>query len=334
MAASAIYMFNSTELDSLMTVRNDCDWRVYMNLRKSADFKTGKLEHRTALQITTGKIAREISLPAANGSAPIVFERWDILNSIERLIKAGLIDSFEKVGHYLRLRLPLLIQPSKDTAERSSRSEAEKQQRSSRSVTTPQTLVAEASPTVEKSRCAPSTVENDPWSSPCEDGWPSETVVAQGFQADEQPAFSTVNPKSTITPLKTQDENPRGETPLPAASKNQPQKQLQTHTAATQLAENTEETAQINRYRDIVREEGGSIIRYLDTAISRGIYLSWAKLKADLRDVREAVRTVLKSAHLLQTPTSIDIVLRRAVAAAIKSADCKARGTGRGSLAL
>lgn len=330
MAASAIYMFNSTELDSLMTVRNDCDWRVYMNLRKSADFKTGKLEHRSALQITTGKIAREISLPAANGSAPIVFERWDVLNSIERLIKAGLIDSFEKVGHYLRLRLPLLVQPSKDMAERSSRSEVEKQPRSARSVTTPQTLVAEASPTVEKTRCAPSTVKNDPWSSPCEDEWPSETVVAQGFQGDEQAAFSTVNPKSTITPLKTQDENPRGETTLPSASKTQ----IQTHTAASQLAENTEETAQINRYRDIVREEGGSIIRYLDTAISRGIYLSWAKLKADLRDVREAVRTVLKSAHLLQTPTSIDIVLRRAVAAALKSADFKARGTGRGSLAL
>lgn len=328
--AAAIYMFNSIELDSLMTVRNDCDWRVYMNLRKSADFKTGKLEHRSALQITTGKIAREISLPAANGSAPIVFERWDVLNSIERLIKAGLIDSFEKVGHYLRLRLPLLVQPSKDMAERSSRSEVEKQPRSARSVTTPQTLVAEASPTVEKTRCAPSTVENDPWSSPDEDELHSESVVAQGFQANEQPAFSTVNPKSTITPLKTQDENPRGETPLPSASKNQ----IQTHTAASQLAENTEETAQINRYRDIVREEGGSIIRYLDTAISRGIYLAWAKLKADVRDVREAVRTVLKSAHLLQTPGSIDIVLRRAVAAAIKSADCKARGTGRGSLAL
>lgn len=328
--AVAIYMFNSTELDSLMTVRNDCDWRVYMNLRKSADFKTGKLEHRSALQITTGKIAREISLPAANGSAPIIFERWDVLNSIERLIKAGLIDSFEKVGHYLRLRLPLLIQHSKDTAERSSRSEAEKQQRATRSMTTPQTLVAEASPTVEKTRCAPSSVENDPWSSPGEDECPSETVVAQGFQADERPAFSTVNPKSTITPLKTQDKNPRGETPLPSASKNQ----IQIRSAASQLAENTEEAAQINRYRDIVREEGGSIIRYLDTAISRGIYLSWANLKADLRDVREAVRTVLKSAHLLQTPGSIDIVLRRAVAAAIKSADCKACGTGRGSLAL
>lgn len=334
--AAAIYMFNSTELDSLMTVRNDCDWRVYMNLRKSADFKTGKLEHRSALQITTGKIAREISLPAANGSAPIIFERWDVLNSIERLIKAGLIDNFEKVGHYLRLRLPLLIQPSKDTAERSSRSEAEKQQRSARSVTTPQSLVAEASPTVEKTRCAPSTVKNDPWSSPCEDEWPSETFVAQGFQGDEQPAFSTVNPKSTITPLKAHDEIQGGKDPLPAASKtqNQPQKPIQTHTAASQLAEKTEETAQINRYRDIVREEGGSIIRYLDTAISRGIYLSWAKLKADLRDVREAVRTVLKSAHLLQTPGSIDIVLRRAVAAAIKSSEHKARGTGRGSLAL
>lgn len=328
--AAAIYMFNSTELDSLMTVRNDCDWRVYMNLRKSADFKTGKLEHRSALQITTGKIAREISLPAANGSAPIIFERWDILNSIERLIKAGLIDSFEKVGYYLRLRLPLLIQPSKDTAERSSRSEAEKQSRSARSVNTPQALVAEVSPTVEKTRCAPSTAENDPWSSPGEEEWPSETVVAQGFPADEQSAFSTVNPKSTIPPLKTQDENPRGETPLPSASKTQ----IQTRSAASQLAENIEEKAQINRYRDIVREEGGSIIRYLDTAISRGIYLSWAKLKADLRDVRDAVRTVLKSAHLLQTPGSIDIVLRRAVAAAIKSADCKARGTGRGSLAL
>lgn len=330
MAASAIYMFNSTELDSLMSVRNDCDWRVYMSLRKSADFKTGKLEHRSALQITTGKIAREISLPAANGSAPIIFERWDVLNSIERLIKAGLIDCFEKVGHYLRLRLPLLIQASKDTAERCARSEAEKQPRSARMLKTHQTLVADASSMVEIKRCARSEAENDPWSSLKESELPSGTVVTQRFQASEQTAFSTINPRSTITPPKTQDENPRGETPLPSASKTQ----IQTRSAATQLAENPEESAQIDCYRDIVHEEGAGIIRYLDTAISRGIYLSWAKLKTDLRDVREAVRTVLKSAHLLQTPGSIDIVLRRAVAAAIKSADCKMRGTGRGFLAL
>jgi hypothetical protein len=224
----------------------------------------------------------------------------------------------------------LLIQASKNTAERCARSEAENEPRCARGVTTPETLVAKASTRDEKSRCAPSIVENDPWCALDEEECPSETVVAQGFLAVEQSSFSTVNPKSTITPLKAQTENQGGKDPLPAASKNP----IQTRSAATQLAENPEEKAQIDRYRDIVREEGSGIIRYLDTAISRGIYLSWAKLKADLRDVREAVRTVLKSAHLLQTPTSIDIVLRRVAAAALKSAESARRGTGRGSLAL
>lgn len=332
---AAFYTFSTNELNTLLMMKNDIDIRVYATLRKSTDFKTGKLEHRTALEITTGKIARLISVPASQGSAELKFERWDVMRSIERLIKAGLIDSFATVGNFLRLRLPLSIVPC-ITKKNSARKADENTEKSARTLTTPQTLVAEASTTVEKTKCASCQDENDPWSALDEDEWPSETVVAQGFQADVQPAFSTVNPKSTITPLKAQTENQGGKDLLPAASKtqNQPQKQLQTHTAATQLAENPEEKAQINRYRDIVREEGGSIIRYLDTAISRGIYLSWANLKADLRDVREAVRIVLKSAHLLQTPTSIDIVLRRAVASAIKSADCKMRGTGRGSLAL
>jgi hypothetical protein len=294
------FFITQTELTALLRTRHPDDWRVYFALRQRADFRSGRLEHYSALKMTTGSIAAEISLPSSQGTEASSVNKWGVGRSLKRLEALGLIDELKRSGKYLRLRCPLIYQ--------------EKQER--KATNSPKST-------------GRSTTMSDPWKEG--EGLTSSGIAGHSNRTDAiKPATTQANSngkaatvanpenaaneaasglargggcslsiknKSTITPSAIQGGNGS-----PAAHQNQP-------AAFGGSAVEIEETPEA-RYRRIVEDEGGGVIRFIDSKMSAQVFKGWAAIKAGERDVRDAVREVIYDASRKPTPHSVDDVLR------------------------
>lgn len=327
-----LFCFTQTEMDTLMQTRHVEDAKVYQILRQRADFKTGRLEHHSALKLTTGSIAIEISLPAKERVAALSFTHKDVGHAIDRLEALGLIDELGRKGRYLRLRLPMASmstcedKPSQNQIVRSDAKNGGQIVRSENA----ESIAAQGIEEGNTRQTVRRESKNGGQIVRCENAKSAETVAGQGFSGDKIASLSTGKPLSVPTPLKPPKEEKRGGY-SPSAPKNKP------HNAASQLAEgvekgktdSTSDKSREIRYQIAVEEAGNGLIRYADSDKSRQIYRYWAAAKISERDIRDAVRELLSQPERRPTPNSVDEIIRAGYLAAISKPK-----RGKGSLVL
>lgn len=322
-----LFCYAQTETNALMKTRHIDDMRVYIALRQRADFKTGRLEHPSALKMTTGSIAREISLPAKERVAALTFTHKDVGHAIERLEALGLVDELGRNGRYLRLRLPMAAgatSEGKPSQNQTVRSDAKNGGQIVRKFVQNENVESLAAQGITKDKAGQidqQIVRREP-----ENGGQivrsgneksAETVAGQRVSGGRNASLSTVPNNQYPSSV------PRRGDESPSAPENQP------HHAASRLPMKTEEKPE-DRYQTAVIDAGGGLIMYADSEKSRRIYRVWSVRSVDVRDVQEAAREVIKSPTMKPTPNSIDELLT----AEATRRNNQRRGTGRGSLVL
>ncbi len=300
------FWISLTESNLLMATRGE-DWRVYLLLRQRASFKTGRLDHYSAKRMTAASIAREISLPASAGVPAMEMSRKDVSRSLARLVRCGLVSELTRERGFLRLRLPYAVVNTNKGAEGQNSMPQTDENRPPRvsHVETEQSVAAQDAAKRTETRLPPDASANCPRQSQGEIKKSSETVAVQAICGSESASVNSKNKVNNKPPVF------RGETPSPSALKPH----LDRSTSG--LPENPEEPA--DRYRSIVEEESKGIIMFTGSDMSRNIFRRWALIKAGERDIRDAVREVMTTASMRQTPNSVDEVLRSKMIAPPKS---------------
>lgn len=300
------FWISQTEINLLLASRND-DWRVYLELRQHASFKTGRLDHYSAKKMTAASIARAISLPSSAGVPAMEMTRKDVSRSLERLVRCGLVSELTRERGFLRLQLPYAVVNTNKGAEGQNRMPQTDENRPPRvsHVETEQSVAAQDAAKRTETRLPPDASANCPRQSQGETNKSSETVAVQAICGSESAPVNSKNKVNNKPPVF------RGETPSPSALKPH----LDRSTSG--LPENPEEPA--DRYRSIVEEESKGIIMFTGSDMSRNIFRRWALIKAGERDIRDAVREVMTTASMRQTPNSVDEVLRSKMIAPPKS---------------
>lgn len=288
------FSYTPHEHEALLQTRQLVDMRVYMCLKEKADFTTGRLEHPSVLKLTTASLAREISQPAKERAAAQIFTRLDVRHAIDRLEAIGLIDEIDRKEGYLRLRLPMV-------AANTAKPAPSQKQFAAQFATNkpPKTVVAQGIEKKEGGQFAAQFAAVN-------DGESAETIAAQGKAVDQKPPFSMCEPSVVNPPL-----SPQGEGDL-MLSASETQNQPQPRSAASQLAEGVEkaktETPE-TRYQAAIVEAGGGLIMYPNSKQSHDIYRRWGIRGVDIRDLREAVKAVIKSPTMKPTPNAVDAFL-------------------------
>ena len=300
------FWMSQQEIDTLMKTRGE-DWRVYLCLRKRANFETGWLDHYSAKKMTSASIGREISLPSSSGVPVLEMTRKDVSRSLVRLIGSGLIDGLSREKNFLRLRLPLIKANTKEekaSQSRLSQTEGEKRSRMSRvetAIILPVKGVADGT--------GAGVSQDDPQLalivSHAETAESAQILAFQRIAGNEIDTVNNKNKNISKPPIS------EGENHSPSAGK--------THTPALRACNQKPEKSRAekpdaaNRVRDIVATvgkdaNGHNLIRNLYTERSKIIFRGLAGF--DERDIREAVRNVLSNTNLPPSPESIDSVLR------------------------
>ncbi len=309
------FPYTQREQSMLKQVRNFVDLRVYMHIKEKADFESGRLEHPSALRLTASTIAREVSLPAMQGTPALKFSRFTVMRSLERLEALGLIDEVDRSGKFLRLRLPMVAANTceSDTEQkksaRKSTDNGEKSARKFARSENSEIVVGQGfqDTHIGKSarKSARNCTENGEKSARTGNEESSETVVGQGFLGDN---IVSLNMKKQSV-LKSLPQTPSGEeTQSPSAT----QTQTQPRTPSDDGLQETEEKA-VNRIRDIVADEADGMIDFIDTKKSRGFYKRWHLLGISEDRIRSAVREVIATASMAAIVDSVDTVVRGVV---------------------
>jgi len=327
---SRYFPYTQREQNMLKQVRNFVDLRVYMHIKEKADFESGRLEHPSALRLTTGTIAREISLPAIQGAPALEFSIFAVIRSLERLEALGLIDEVDRSGRFLRLRLPMAAANTcesnteqKKSASNSTENRAKSARKSAsykRSETVAAQGVQDTHTGKSARKSASNCTENGEKSASIENDESSETVVGQGFSGDN---IVSLNMKKQSV-LNSLPQTPSGEeTPSPSATQNQP------HTPSDDGLQETKEEKAVNRIRDIVADEADGMIDFVDTKKSRGFYKRWYLLNISEDRIRSAVREVIATASMAAIVDSVDTVVRGVVLVPVPAAAKKDPNKGR-----
>lgn len=312
------FLYTQREQNLLGQARNFADSRVYMHLKEKADFESGRLEHPSALRLTTGTIAREISLPAIQGAPALEFSIFAVIRSLERLEALGLIDEVDRSGRFLRLRLPLVAANTcesnteqKKSASNSTENRA-KSARKSASSKHSETVAAQGvqDTHIGKSarKSARNCTENGEKSASIENDESSETVAAQGISGGNVVSLN-MKKQSVLNSLPQTPSG--GETQSPSAT--QTQTQTQPRTPSDDGFQETEEEKAVNRIRDIVADEADGMIEFIGTKKSRGFYKRWHRLDISEDRIRRAVREVIATASMAAIVDSVDTVVRGVV---------------------
>ena len=299
------------EIDCLLQMHSNVDWRVYIKLRKRADFRSGRLTHPSALRMTHASIARQVSVQSSRGVKAFDVEGKEVSRSIERLVRVGLIDELDYEGGYLRLRLPL-VKGDVDN-------EPESDGKLSQSADDTKPILSRPEAT-EKPAVRTNHVEEDFWEddSDEEDGsrlsQQEEGEIAVSLENTASDAIPDSCVNNTVNSLNKNNNPPSimksGGQGSPSAKRSTTKTNSPAKRAYGENPEKDKGEDEAARFCGIVRDEGKGGIRYLDTALSREIYASWKGLNVSESDLRNAVREVLSRPQNPPTPTSIDKELR------------------------
>jgi len=313
--------FTKQEFRAVRQLR-DCEWRVYCCLREKADFKSGRLEHPTALKMTAASIARDISLPAQSGVSALVFSRKDVERSLSRLAELGFVDERAREGQFIRLRLPMVAAStakSEPSQSRVTQKNAQGDPRKSLRVTQDEiaeTVVSQGIPQSDEARVtqddglgchkksARVTQDKNPEI--------AETLDTSGFTDCKIVPFSTVfsTKKSVLPPFP-----PEGgeENLLPSASEKPTP--LAADGGSQEEAEKTK--PEIRRLRKLVADaakKSGGFIQCLNSERSTAILAGWATTKFKDMDIEDACGRVIANPDMKPYVDSIDIVMRQRAA--------------------
>ena len=338
---SLFYCLSQKEFQLLRTLRHVEDWHVYAFLRERASFSTGRLEHESALKLTTSVIAAKISLPSSQGVAALQFDRWHVLRSLERLRDLGLVDEFSREGRFLRLRLPAVgeFQREREAERNTAPNDADSGGKSAPKNTRKKTVeshslqgggMPEALMSAPKSsRNAPENGGKPALKNP---GLSSESLAAQGFQGSTPASVNNgVNNRKNNTLSTASGEfefSPSAERqkPTPDSSPSAPSRQEPEKAGK----KNVEETPVERKFREVLEEAGKGCFLHVDSAISRKLYCGWEASGFDHKDVGEAVRRVVAARWMPLNASSVDKMMRDIV----KPADGSTQNTGRRVLHL
>ncbi|HHK8324221.1 hypothetical protein [Serratia nevei] len=325
------FRYTQREQDLIDETRHLIDTRVYSHLKKKADFESGCLEHPSALRLTTGTIARAISLPAKERIAALTFTHKDVGQALKRLEALGLVDQLEPNGRYLRLRLPMV---AVSTSERSQgQNQIVRSDAKNRGQIVRQIVRSENSETVEAQGFAEdggvqivrqivrSDAENGVQIVRSENDESSETVEAQGFAG------------SNVVPLKIEKQSiikslppisPQGGEETPSSSTHQnpnpnPNPNSPSIDGSQEEAEKTE--TEIGRLRTVVADAAktcGGFIKCLDSEPSTEIIAGWVARGVKNWEVEEACEQVIANPNMKPFVNSIDTLLRQQAARTAK----------------
>lgn len=322
------FSFTKQEFRAVRQLR-DGEWRVYCCLREKADFKTGRLEHPTALKMTAASIARDISLPGQSGVPALEFSRFDVLRSLDRLEDLGFIDEREREGRFLRLRMPMVAtntaksEPSQTRVQQKNAQGATNSSLGVQQMKSVETVAAQGFQEFNAARVqqetAPGCNEKSARVQQTENAEIPETVATQGISDGKIVPFSTVfsTKKSVLSPLPPAGgEEPRS----PSAS----EKSKATPLAADGGLQEAEKT-EIQRLRTVVANAAkvcGGVIRCLNSAKSTEVLESW--VPAGFKDwwIQDAVKLVIETPSEQPFVNAVDAVMRKWAANSHKKSLC------------
>lgn len=323
--------FTKQEFRAVRQLR-DCEWRVYCCLREKADFKTGRLEHPTALKMTAASIARDISLPGQSGVPALDFSRFDVLRSLDRLEYLGFIDEREREGRFLRLRMPMVLTNTAKSEPSQTRVQPKNAQGATNSsLGVQQTKIAETQAGQGFQEFSAARVQQET-ASGCneksarvqqtENAEIPETVAAQGIADGKIVPFSTVFSTKNLQYSPLPPKNGGEENPLPSASEK-PNPNSPSADGSQEEAEKTE--TEIRRLRTVVAnsaKECGGVIRCLNSAKSTEVLESW--IPAGFKDwwIQDAVKLVIETPSEQPFVNAIDAVMRKWSANSQKKSLC------------
>ncbi len=317
-----IYGFDKYEMSALIGQARGEDCRLYLALRRRADFKTGTMAHPSTKNLSLSSLARLLSLPASPGVPALDLTHKDVRRGIQRLEALGLIDEIRHEGRSLKLRLPLVAK----AAERLSGKVAEKPKRlSGNSHNQKQAKTHEESaPSREASinlalRLSGTEAENRLRLSGNVSTQSTETIADAGFAGNRERALITKT-KDINTPCTL---SKTGKERSPSAPK------IETHHAPSALTENLEKS---DRFRAIIEEAGHKRLLWVDSQTSRRIYANWEAMGVSDADIRNAVVELLAHPERKPTPNGVDAIIR---ASRTPLPQTKPRtGRGKGDLVL
>lgn len=323
------FRYTQREQNLLGQARNFVDLRVYMHLKEKVDFESGRLEHPSALRLTTSTIAREISLPATQGEPALTISRHAVKRSLERLEVLGLMDEIDRSGKFLRLRLPMVAANTRESdteqkkSARNCTENGEKPARKSARTESSETVAAQGfqDTHIGKSarKSARTCTENGEKSARTENDESSEIVAAQGFAG------------SNVVPLKIEKQSiiksppfpPEGgeENLLPSASEKPTP--LAADGGSQEESEKTK--PEIRRLRKLVADAAkacGGVIRCLNSPQSTEVIESW--IPAGFKDfwIQDAVKLVVETPGVKPFVNAVDEVMRKWAANMQKKSLC------------
>lgn len=325
------FSFTKQEFRAVRQLR-DSEWRVYCCLREKADFKTGRLEHPTALKMTAASIARDISLLGQSGVPALVFSRQDVERSLSRLEDLGFIDERMREGRFLRLRMPMVAtntakgEPSQTRVnQKDAQGESKKPFRVNQ-METAETLAAQRLQETEVARVnqkmQPGCNENTARVNQTESTEIAETLETSGFSDGKIVPFSTVFSTKNLQYSPLPPRNGGEENPLPSASEK-PNPNSPSADGSQEEAEKTE--TEIRRLRSLVANAAkacGGVIRCLNSAKSTEVLESW--IPAGFKDwwIQDAVKLVIETPSEQPFVNAIDAVMRKWSANSQKKSLC------------
>ncbi len=319
-----IYGLDKHEMSALIGQARGEDCRLYLALRRRADFKTGTMAHPSTKNLSLSSLARLLSLPASPGVPALALTHTDIRRGVQRLEALGLVDEIRHDGRALKLRLPLVA----NAAEKLSGQVAEKARRlSGNSQNQRQTETQEASaPSQEASINSAATLS----SAEAKNGLrlsgntfteSAEALADTGITGNRGNCFITKT-KDVNTPC-TQPKAKAGNDTSPSAPK------FKTHHAPSALAKSLEKS---DRFRAIMEEAGQKRLLWVDSLTSKRIYANWDAMGVSDADIRDAVVELLAHPERKPTPNGVDAIIR---ASRTPPPQTKPRtGRGKGDLVL
>lgn len=310
--------FSKGEFAAFRNLR-ESEMHVYCCLRERADFKSGRLEHPTALKMTAASIARDISLPGRSGVPALVYSRRDVERSLSRLEDLGFVDERSREGRFIRLRLPMVAastakgEPSQTRVnQKNAQGEPRKSLRVNQTENA-ETVVARGFQEFDGARVNQESGlgcnKKSARVNQTETDKIAETVAAQGTSDGKIVPFSTFfSTKKSVLPPKS----PQGGEETPSSSTPENPNPLAADGGSQEESEKTE--TEIRRLRTVVADAAkacSGFIQCLNSERSTEILAGWVARGWKDREIEDACERVIENPDMKPYVDSIDTLMRQ-----------------------